>query len=73
MAKETTRITTAPKIDQVKKLIRRKQGATITSIEKVTGWQPHTIRAALSGLRKKGVTVNHDRNAKGETFYRMEV
>lgn len=71
MATETPKTFAVPKIEQVKKLIRRKQGATVTSIEKATDWQPHTIRAALSGLRKKGVTISRDRNAKGETFYRM--
>ena len=72
MATETTQTPITPKIDQVQKLIRRKQGATIKALEKATDWQPHTIRAALSGLRKKGATIARDRNAKGETLYRME-
>ncbi|MEQ9488031.1 MAG: DUF3489 domain-containing protein [Alphaproteobacteria bacterium] len=72
MATETPKTFTVPKIEHVKKLIRRKQGATVASIEKATDWQPHTIRAALSGLRKKGASISRDRNAKGETLYRME-
>lgn len=72
MAKETTQTPAVPKIEQVLKLIRRKQGATVLAIEKATNWQPHTIRAALSGLRKKGATISRDRNAKGETLYRLE-
>lgn len=72
MTTVTPKTFTVPKIEQVKKLICRKQSATVASIEKATSWQPHTIRAALSGLRRKGATVTRDQNAKGETLYRME-
>jgi len=67
-----TQTPVTPKIDQVQKLLRRKQGATIAALKKATDWQPHTIRAALSGLRKKGATITRDRNAAGVTLYRME-
>jgi len=60
------------KIATVKKLLSRKQGATIKAIETATGWQPHSVRAALTGLRKKGVTITRDKSAKGETVYRAE-
>ncbi|MBL9063019.1 DUF3489 domain-containing protein [Tabrizicola sp.] len=29
-------------------------GASMTSLMAATGWQAHSVRAALSGLRKKG-------------------
>ena len=45
------------KIDQVIALLQLEQGATLAEIEAATGWQPHTIRAALTGLRKKGHTI----------------
>ena len=35
-------------------LLGRKQGATLAELVEVTGWLPHTTRAALTGLRKKG-------------------
>ncbi len=35
-------------------LLRRDEGATLTELVAATGWQPHTTRAALTGLRKKG-------------------
>ena len=35
-------------------LLRREQGATLAEIIAATGWLPHTTRAALTGLRKKG-------------------
>ena len=64
----TTRTT---KKDTVVKLLRRAQGATIEQLQKATGWQPHSIRAALTGLRKKGHDVTRGRNAKGVTVYKI--
>ncbi len=34
-------------------LLRRKGGATIEEAVKATGWQPHSIRGAISGALKK--------------------
>lgn len=42
------------KIAQVIALLARKQGATLADMMEVTGWLPHTTRAALTGLRRKG-------------------
>jgi hypothetical protein len=35
-------------------LLEREQGATLPEMVEATGWLPHTTRAALTGLRKKG-------------------
>lgn len=35
-------------------LLRRTGGATLSELTEATGWLPHTTRAALTGLRKKG-------------------
>ena len=49
-------------------LLQRSKGATIIELRKVTGWQPHSVRAAISRLRKSGITV--ERNiAKGKSRY----
>lgn len=32
-------------------------GATIADLAQATGWLPHTTRAALTGLRKKGIVI----------------
>ena len=53
------------KIGKVIGLLKRKQGATLDEMVKATKWQPHTTRAALSGLRKKGHTIERDK--RGET------
>ncbi|MEQ9487966.1 MAG: DUF3489 domain-containing protein [Alphaproteobacteria bacterium] len=54
------------------RLMRRKQGATVTALQDATGWQPHSVRAALSGLRKKSIDITRSKNPKGETVYRVE-
>ena len=42
------------KISLVADLLRRKGGATLVELVAATGWLPHTMRAALTGMRKKG-------------------
>lgn len=38
-------------------LLSREGGATLDDLTRATGWLPHTVRAALSGLRKKGHAI----------------
>ncbi len=57
------------KPDTILKLISRKSGAALVQLEEATGWQPHSIRAALTGLRKKGHEIKRDKNRKGVTVY----
>ena len=54
----------------IRKLLRRKRGATLTALQDATGWQRHSLRAAVTGLRKSGVEIERATNAKGETVYR---
>ena len=63
--------TKTTKTDAVIRLLRRSSGATIAQIQKATGWQSHSVRAALTGLRKKGNDVQRDKNAKGVTVYQI--
>jgi DNA-binding MarR family transcriptional regulator len=42
------------KLGVVLKAIGRKRGATLAELTEVTGWQPHTTRAALTRLRQRG-------------------
>ena len=45
-------------------LLERNTGATLAELIAATGWLPHTTRAALTGLRKKGFAV--ERSKRGE-------
>jgi len=55
---------------QVIKLLKRKQGATLDELVAATGWLPHTSRAALTGLKKKGHTIARDQREE-KTCYRI--
>ena len=60
-----------PKTATILKLLSRPNGATIEQLQKVTAWQPHSVRAAITGLRKKGHEIRRDKNAKGLSVYRV--
>ena len=51
--------------------LQRSNGASIAELRKLTGWQAHSVRAALSGLRRKGHEVQRGKNAKGIMAYRI--
>ena len=53
--------------------LRHPQGATCLQLMLATGWQPHTVRGAISGmLRKKlGLNVVLAHNDSGERVYRV--
>lgn len=59
------------KIETIFKLLRRPNGASIAQLQKAAGWQPHSVRAALTGLRKKGHAIERNKDAKGVTRYRI--
>ncbi|MDP9412611.1 MAG: DUF3489 domain-containing protein [Pseudomonadota bacterium] len=42
-------------------LIGREGGATLEELTSETGWLPHTARAAITGLRKRGHDVQRER------------
>ncbi len=51
-------------------LLRRELGATLAELTEVTDWQPHTTRAMLTGLRKKGHAI--ERRKRGDvTCYHL--
>ena len=59
------------KIETILKLLRRPNGASIAQLQKTVDWQPHSVRAALTGLRKKGHIIERDKDAKGITRYHI--
>ena len=38
-------------------MLHGEDGVPLTAIVEATGWLPHTVRAALTGLRKKGYAI----------------
>jgi len=50
-------------------LVVRDEGATLDQMIAVTGWLPHTTRAALTGLKKKGYAISSDK-VNGVRTYR---
>ena len=54
-------------------MLRRREGATVAQLGKAFGWQPHTVRGALSGSLKKklGLKIVSDRPEGGERIYRI--
>jgi cell division septation protein DedD len=54
-------------------LLRRKEGATIAEVVKATGWQPHSVRGAISGSLKKklGLAVVSDKVGSRGRVYRI--
>lgn len=54
-------------------LLKREDGATLAEIGEATGWQPHSVRGAISGtLRKKlGLAVSSDKVEGRGRVYRI--
>ncbi|SEK54817.1 Protein of unknown function [Roseovarius azorensis] len=46
------------KAEAVRRLLSRKAGADLAALQAATGWQSHSVRAALSTLRKAGYTID---------------
>lgn len=59
------------KSDTVIKLLLRAKGATPMELIAATDWQPHSLRAFLSGLRKKGRVIVREARKNGEGIYRI--
>jgi hypothetical protein len=59
------------KLAMVIEYLQRADGATIVDLTQATGWLPHTTRAALTGLRKRGYAVIRERVGAGDSVYRI--
>ncbi|CAJ0849095.1 hypothetical protein AMST5_00075 [freshwater sediment metagenome] len=51
-------------------MLSGKSGATLDDLIEATGWLPHTTRAALTGLRQKGFSIERTRE-KDASVYRL--
>lgn len=61
------------KIAIVLELLQRPEGAPIDEIIAATEWLPHTIRAALTGLRRRGHVIERRRGEGNRTTYHTGV
>lgn len=52
-------------------LLRSKTGASLSEMVQSTGWLPHTTRAALTGLKKRGFAISSNK-IEGVTRYRID-
>ena len=60
------------KIAAVIGMLSRAEGVTIDELVAATGWLPHTTRAALTGLRKRGYALTSDRTDRTRaSIYRI--
>lgn len=59
------------KLAAVIALLQGEAGSSIEELSAVTGWLPHTTRAALTSLRKRGYVVERLRLDEGSSTYRI--
>ena len=75
VAVATEKIVTAPKVERKSKasavlgLLRREEGATLAELVAATGWLPHTTRAALTGIKKKGHVVERAKRDDASCYF----
>ena len=64
-----TRVT---KKAQLIRMLQSKTGSDIAALSKKLGWQTHTTRVALTGLRKAGFEIAATKSENGKpTLYRI--
>jgi biotin operon repressor len=62
----------ATKKQQLIDLLSAANPVAVDSLGKTLGWQPHTVRAAITGLRKAGFDVENSKGSDGGgTCYRI--
>jgi len=54
-------------------MLERPEGASVAEIGQRLGWLPHTVRAAMTGLRHAGREVTRSKDATGQSVYRLAV
>ncbi len=53
-------------------MLTRKAGVDVATISDKLGWQSHTTRAALTGLRKAGFKISAEKPVQGKALsYRI--
>ncbi|MGB7244715.1 MAG: DUF3489 domain-containing protein [Sulfitobacter sp.] len=64
---------TKPQTKSAKVITRlsRTKGATLDEICRATNWKQHSVRAYLTGLRKKGYVLAREQRGDDGTAYRI--
>ncbi|GAA0464745.1 hypothetical protein GCM10009096_01540 [Parasphingorhabdus litoris] len=62
---------TQTKSAKVISLLSRAKGATLDEICKTTEWKQHSVRAFLTGLRKKDFVLTREQRGDDATAYRI--
>jgi hypothetical protein len=52
-------------------MLTKDKGATLAALVEAMGWLPHTTRAAMTGLRKRGFAIERTRHEKLGSVYRI--
>ncbi len=73
MAESTNPAPRETKSGTIRRLLNRKSGADLAALQAATGWQAHSVRAALSTLRKVGYTIDRipPKSGGGTGAYRI--
>lgn len=53
----------------VEQFLARQEGASLDELATATAWQPHSCRAFLTGLRKKGWVIDRTKRDDGTTIW----
>ena len=59
------------KASKIEAMLARKSGVTLDQMCEATGWQAHTCRAFMSGLRKKGRIIAREPGKAGKSINRF--
>lgn len=54
----------------IETMLCRADGCTVSELIATTGWQKHSLRAAMTGFRKAGCTIDRDKT-EGLSRYRI--
>lgn len=52
-------------------MLSKDKGVTLDALVEATGWLPHTTRAAMTGLRKRGFAIERTRHETKGSLYRI--
>lgn len=69
LANEGQKSTPRPsKLELIRNLLSQPSGVTLNDLTLATGWQPHSVHAGMTGLRKQGHSIERS-NIDGVTRF----